>query len=51
MRKNDCIKCDVRNCRNNLNGENCALTSIQVTGESTENAHYCKSFECDGTCE
>lgn len=31
MNCNSCIKCDVRSCRHNNQGENCELDSIKVT--------------------
>ena len=45
------VRCDVDKCRHNDGCCGCKLNSITITTGSTENAHFCGSYECGCGCE
>ena len=44
MRKNRFIKCDVRNCKHNLNGCNCSLDKVSITCGCGESCTRCNDY-------
>ena len=43
---NQGVCCDVEECIHNVDGCNCEMSSIKVTKAGTQNAHFCRTYEC-----
>ena len=48
---NQGVCCDVEDCIHNVEGCNCEMNTIKVTTGKTENAHFCKTYECKDDCQ
>lgn len=48
---NQGVCCDVEDCIHNVEGCNCEMNTIKVTTGKTENAHFCKTYECKEDCQ
>lgn len=43
---NSGVCCDVCDCTHNLDGCNCEMETIKVTGNNNGDSHFCKSYCC-----
>lgn len=48
---NQGVCCDVRDCTHNIDGCNCEMETIKVTKGKTDDAHFCRTYECNCGCE
>lgn len=40
------VCCDVTDCVHNVDGCNCEMDTIKVTGGKLNSSHFCKTYEC-----